>query len=155
QQVHFLDKFMGTVDLATAFPGGNGDAALLPLLNLEIWGAPTSAPQADPANPNFVYQRYQRAIMHYRAECNCTERILLADWFKFVIPGQAGTSSAVDPPGEPLAVSFAALPSDLASDMVNSPFYLQWDPNGVSGLARPDELPGTDLSGSFVPDLPG
>src|SRR5947209_9797074 len=101
--VRFLDKFLGTVDLSTAFPAGDGDAALLPLLNLEIWGAVTSAPQADPANANHIYQRFQRGIMHYRAECDCTERILLADWFKSVITGQiavaASGSTAPTQPG--------------------------------------------------------
>ena len=108
QPVRFLDKFRGTVDLASAFPGGSGNPALLPLLNLEIWGAVTSAPQVDPGNPNYIYQRFQRSIMHYRADCQCTERILIADWFKSVITGQYGSQvSTVDPP----------IPVDLASDM--------------------------------------
>jgi len=146
--VHFLTTFLDTVDLATAFPSGDGDPALLPLVNLEIWGAVTSQPQADPTNANYIYQRFQRGIMHYRAECACTERILLADWFKSVIIGQAniadrgGQANAADP-GDLVAASvsrapvFDALPADLAADMAGSPFYLQWRPGARwSGAAR-------------------
>jgi hypothetical protein len=132
--VRFFDTFMGTVDLATAFPGGGGDRALLPLLNLEIWGAATSRPTADPANPNFVYQRYQRAIMHYRAECGCTERILLADWFKSVITG-------------------SNLPSDLEQQARadDSPFLFQYCPGAERWLCQPQRLPDTDLTLAFEP----
>jgi hypothetical protein len=118
------------VDLATAFPGGGGSASLLPLLNLEIWGVPTSRPQADPSNAGFIYQRFQRSIMHYQTSCRCTERILLADWFRTVITGQG-------------------LPGDLAADMALSPFYLQYDNNQANGVARPAQLPNTDMRFAF------
>lgn len=134
--VRFFDTFINTVDLATAFPGGGGNPALVPLLNLEIWGAVTSRPMADPNNAGFIYQRYQRSIMHYRDVCQCTERILLANWFKTVITGDG-------------------LPPDLAEDMANSPFIRQWNPNGTRWMNRPDLLPNTDLTNAFVPDLPG
>jgi hypothetical protein len=136
QPVRYFDTFMSTVSLATAFPGGGGNAGLLPLLNLEIWGVPTSRPLADPANGGFIYQRYQRSIMHYREVCRCTERILLADWFKTVFTGQG-------------------LPSDLAEDMSDSPYIYQWNPNRERWMNRPDLLPNTDLTNAFVPDLPG
>jgi beta propeller repeat protein len=128
--VRFFDRFMGTVDLATAFPGGGGNAGLLPLLNLEIWGVPTSRPQSDPSNPSFIYQRFQRSIMHYQDSCRCTERILLADWFRTVLTGQG-------------------LPGDLGADMANSPFYLQYDNNQPNGVARPAQLPNTDMRFAF------
>jgi hypothetical protein len=134
--VRFFDRFMTTVDLASAFPAGGGSPSLLPLLNLEIWGSVTSAPMVEPRNASFIYQRFQRSIMHYRDACRCTERILLADWFKTVFTGQG-------------------LPGDLAEEMVRSPFYLQWSPGSARWLARPDELPSTDLTNAFVPDLPG
>jgi beta propeller repeat protein len=130
QPVGFFDRFMGTVDLATAFPGGGGNASLLPLLNLEIWGVPTSRPQADPSNGGFIYQRFQRSIMHYQSSCRCTERILLADWFRTVLTGQG-------------------LPGDLAADMANSPFYLQYDNNQPNGVARPAQLPNTEMRFAF------
>ena len=130
--VRFFDTFISTVGLATAFPGGGGDPALLPLLNLEIWGAVTSRPLADPTNPDFIYQRYQRSIMHYRESCRCTERILLADWFKTVITGQG-------------------LPPDLAQEMASSPFIGQYDNAQSNGVARPAELPNTDMRFAFEP----
>src|SRR5690606_32400786 len=38
EPVKFADTFSGTVTLADAFPDGGGNAGLLMLLNLEIWG---------------------------------------------------------------------------------------------------------------------
>jgi len=54
QPINLLNTFLGTVTLETAFPNGGGDPALLPLLNLEIWGAVTSAPRTDPNNRDFI-----------------------------------------------------------------------------------------------------
>lgn len=134
--VRFFDTFMSTVDLATAFPGGGGNPSLLPLLNLEIWGVVTSRPAADPANAGFIYQRTQRSIMHYQESCQCTERILLALWFKTVITGDG-------------------LPADLAGDMANSPYIRQYSPGSPGWLARPAALPNTDMTNAFTPDLGG
>ena len=158
QPVNFLNTFLGTVTLETAFPNGGGDPALLPLLNLEIWGAVTSAPRTDPNNRDFIYQRFQRGIMHYHADCLCTEQILLADWFKSVMTGSVmqspdtasaslsatlgslsfGRRAAIVEPlfYERLAQSATPLPSDLAADMAGSPFLNQWLPGGARGLAQ-------------------
>ena len=54
---------------------------------LTIWGAPISQPAPDPANSNFIYQRFQRGIMHYIAGTG-TESILLADYLKDILMGQ-------------------------------------------------------------------
>src|SRR5439155_15931316 len=51
---------------------------------LEVWGAPISRPQRDPSNPNFIYQRFQRGIMHHRVGLG-TESILLADYLKTIL----------------------------------------------------------------------
>jgi hypothetical protein len=136
QPTNFFNTFMNTVDLATAFPGGGGNASLLPLLNLEIWGVPTSRPAADPANSGFIYQRFQRSIMHYQSSCRCTARILLANWFKTVITGDG-------------------LPSDLAEGMAGTAFIRQYSPGSPNGLARPGELTGTNMTNAFSPDLGG
>src|SRR5689334_18422795 len=69
QPVNFGATFFGTVTCEQAYPQGGCDPGLLPLLDLEIWGAPISTPQAEPSNPNFVYQRFQRGILHYDAGC--------------------------------------------------------------------------------------
>jgi hypothetical protein len=131
--VRFFDTFNGTVDMATAFPNGDGSPSLLPLINLEVWGTVVSAPLADPANHDFVYQRFQRSIMHYRHSCQCTERVLLADWFKSVITGQN-------------------LPPDLGEEMAGSPFIHQYDNRQPLGLARPQELLDTDMRDAFEPE---
>src|SRR3954454_1873358 len=65
QPVNFFTTFMNTVPPQ---PGASQD--IMTLLNLEIWGVPTSNPAADPGNGGFIYQRYQRGIMHFRAECD-------------------------------------------------------------------------------------
>jgi hypothetical protein len=34
---------------------------------VDVLGAPTSAPKADPNNPDFVYQRFQNGLLFYNA----------------------------------------------------------------------------------------
>src|SRR5438128_5316264 len=83
--VNFGTTFNSTV---TAADAPDAPESLLPLFNLQIWGAPTSKPAVDPANSNFIYQRFQRGIMHYDKGCNCTQGLLLADYLKAVLTGQ-------------------------------------------------------------------
>jgi hypothetical protein len=130
QPVRFFSTFMETVSAADAFPNG-GDRALLPLVNLEIWGVPTSAPAADPNNGGFIYQRFQRGIMHYDAACRCTQGLLLADYFKALLTGEN-------------------LPPDLEQQARGSVFLRQYAPEAIGGTRRPGLLPDTDLSGAFV-----
>ncbi len=133
QDVNFFQTFSNTVRMSDAFPNGGGSPDLLLLMDLEIWGAPTSQPAYDPNNRNFIYQRFQRGIMHYDAGCRCTQGILLADYFKSLIIGEN-------------------LPPDLATEAAQSPFLRQYDPSKPLSLARPAELPGTDLTNAFVKD---
>jgi hypothetical protein len=132
QPVNFERLFSSTVTLAVAYPQGGGDPALLPGLNLEIWGVPTSRPARDPNNQNFVYQRFQRGIMHYDASCVCTNGILLADYLKAIITGRN-------------------LPSDLAQQAAASPFLRQYNPSKPKWLDRPEQMAGTDLTSAFEP----
>lgn len=139
--VGFFDTFNNTVTLQDAFPMGGGNPALLTLLNLEIWGTPTSNPTADPTNANFIYLRFQRGIMHFHgndpAGNPITEGILLADWFKSMMTG-------------------VNLPADLAAQAMadNSPFLLQYDPTMPNWVHNPVTLPDSDLTGAFQPHLP-
>src|SRR5438552_5664297 len=87
EPVKFFSTFGSTVGLDDAFPQGNGDAGLLPLLNLQLWGLPTSTPAYDPTNNEFIYMRFQRGMMHYDTGCRCTRRLLLADYLKAVLTG--------------------------------------------------------------------
>ncbi len=125
QPVRFFDTFTTTVP---AQPGANPD--IMALLNLEIWGLPTSRPVADPGNGGFIYQRFQRGIMHFDAGCGCTQGILIGEYFKALITG-------------------ASLPADLDADMQGSRFYRQYAPDAPDGVARPDQLPNTNLKGAF------
>jgi hypothetical protein len=86
--VNFFQTFSTTVTYDDAFPNGDGSDSLIPLFNLQIWGAPTSKPAADPSNNNFIYLRFQRGIMHYDKGCNCTQGLLLADYLKSVLTRQ-------------------------------------------------------------------
>ena len=96
---------------------------------LVIWGAPISQPAIDPSNGNFVYQRFQRGIMHFIAGTG-TESILLADYLKSIMMAQN-------------------VPPDLAAQSRESRYYNQYCPGNAAWLCRPDDLPATDLTFAF------
>ncbi len=131
-QVNFSQTFSTTVSYDDAFPNGDGPESLVPLLNLQIWGAPTSKPAVDPNNHDFTYQRFQRGIMHYDKGCNCTQGLLLADYLKSILTGQN-------------------LPTDLAAQARTSKYYRQYSTDQPQSIARPSELIGSDLTNAFVP----
>lgn len=130
--VNFYQTFTSTVTYDIAFPNGDGPESLVPLLNLQIWGAPTSQPAVDPHNNNFVYQRFQRGIMHFDKGCNCTQGLLLADYLKSILTGQN-------------------LPPDLDAQARSSKYYHQYAPGQALSIARPADLPGSDLTNAFTP----
>lgn len=134
--VNFGKTFSSTVTYADAFPRGEGPASLLPLFNLQIWGAPTSKPMRDPKNNNFVYLRFQRGIMHYDDGCKCTQGLLLGDYLKAVLTGEN-------------------LPIDLDDQAKDSPLLRQYQNTSASGLARAGELPATNLKDAFEKMSPG
>jgi hypothetical protein len=131
QPVRFFSTFNSTVTPEAAFGRAGGDPNLLPLINLEIWGVPTSLPAQDPNNGNFIYQRFQRGIMHYDATCKCTQGLLLADYFKSLLTGEN-------------------LPIDLEAQASGSPFLRQFAADRPTGLRQPMALPGTDLTSAFT-----
>ena len=106
------------------------------LVSLEIWGFPTSRPVADPNNNEFVYQRFQRGILHYQGtdpQGNpITSGILLADWLKSLITGRG-------------------LPVDLESEARanGSRFLRQYCPDKPDSVCRPATLPATDFTMAF------
>jgi N-acetylmuramoyl-L-alanine amidase len=87
----------------------------------------------DPTNPSFIYQRFQRGIMHYDKGCGCTQGLLLADYVKALMTGKN-------------------LPGDLAEQAKTSKFMGQFKPAQPQSLARPNDLPGSDLSNGFRRD---
>ena len=109
---------------------GSSDPGILGLRDLEVWGVPISRPQSDPSNQNFIYQRFQRGIMHYDASTGATRGILLADYLKSILTGQN-------------------LPADLRQQAQFSRLYVQYAPGAPTWLARPWDLPGTDLTFAF------
>jgi hypothetical protein len=133
--VNFLQTFLSTIRYEDAYPEGTGYPELMPLMNLEIWGMPTSKPLVDPNNSNFVYQRFQRGVMHFDASAgHTTRRLLLGDYFKGVMTGQN-------------------LPDDLDLAARGSCFYGQYDRSRPLHLDRPEELTETDLTEAFEPEL--
>ncbi len=130
--VAFHRSFLETVSPEVAFPAGHTNPALLAGFDLEVWGVPTSAPTYDPHNHGFVYQRFQRGILQYDARCHCTQGILLADYFKAILLGKD-------------------LPADLLAAAKSSPFFGQYDPSKPGWVARPNQLPDTDLTRAFEP----
>jgi polysaccharide biosynthesis protein PslG len=133
QPVNFGSTFFSTVSAQDA---PDADAALLPGFDLQIWGAPTSHPAYDPTNNQFIYQRFQRGIMHYDQSCGCTQGLLLADYLKSILTGQN-------------------LPTDLNQEAQTSRFYRQYAPGQPLSISRPTDLPGSDLTNAFVQQQPG
>src|SRR5207302_6977610 len=103
-----------------------------PLLDLEIWGAPISRPHRDPSNTNFVYQRFQRGVMHFDAVSGRTEGLLLADYLKAILRGRD-------------------LPADLMQAAHDSKYFNQYCPTSTRWICRPNDLPATDLTFAFEP----
>jgi hypothetical protein len=100
---------------------------------LEVLGAPISRPQADPSNSNFIYMRFQRVILHFRAGIG-TEPLLLADYLKQIMLG----------PGAP------NLPPDLQQQASGSTrYFAQYCRGGTRWICRPGDLPGSDLTFAF------
>jgi polysaccharide biosynthesis protein PslG len=130
--VSFYQAFRSTISADTAGVAGPG---MQLLLNLEVWGAPTSHPMRDPTNHQFVYQRFQRGIAHYDQACGCTNGILLADALKSVITGQH-------------------LPPDLEQQARESALYRQYDPAAPLSIRDPARLPNTDLTLAFESEGP-
>jgi N-acetylmuramoyl-L-alanine amidase len=135
EPVNFSKTFFSSVTAQDAYPNGvpAGGEGLVPYFNLEIWGLPTSKPAHDPNNPSFIYQRFQRGIMHYDKGCACTQGLLLADYVKALMTGRN-------------------LPPDLAEQAKASKLLGQFKPGAPQSLARPADLPGSDLSNSFRRD---
>ena len=103
-----------------------------PFMDLEVWGAPISRPRRDPTNANFVYQRFQRGVMHFDATTGKTQALLLADYLKAIMRDHA-------------------LPPDLAEEAAPSKYFRQYCPSSPHWLCRPAELPATDLTFAFEP----
>ena len=128
--VHFRDYYLSSA------PGVSG--ATKALVALELWGFPTSHPAYDPTNHNFIYQRFQRGVLHYDATHHVTRGILLGDAFKAVLRG-------------------INLSPDLRADMAGSPLLELYAPGQPSAIAReapwlqpPITRANTNMTGAFA-----
>ena len=131
--VNFQSTFLNTVTCADAFGTDPCDESLLPTFSLELWGLPTSLPTTDPLNTEFVYQRFQKGIMHFSRATGVTQGLLLGDWLKRVMIG-------VD------------LSADIGTDVRHSRFFAQYAPSRPLALDRPTDLPDTSLAQAFRAD---
>ncbi len=101
-----------------------------PLIDLEVWGAPISRPRRDPANGDFVYQRFQRGVMHFDAATGRTQGLLLADYLKAILRGRD-------------------LPDDLGQAARASKYFGQYCPDATRWVCRPADLAASDLTFAF------
>jgi hypothetical protein len=84
---------------------------------LTIWGAPISKLAPEPTNSNFIYQRFQRGIMHFIAGSG-TQSILLADYLKAIIMNEN-------------------VPPDLLQQSRETRFFNQYCPGQTMSCAAP------------------
>lgn len=117
--------------LITAEMIGSNDPGIVTITNLEVWGAPISPPMFDPGNGDFVYQRFQRGIMHHIGSQNSTRAVLLADYVKQLMRDSD------------------ELPIDLREQAQNDRLFHQYCPGSPQWVCRPDVLPATDLTFAF------
>lgn len=133
QPVGFFSTVTSSVTCGVAFPNAPCQQNLLPYMSLEVWGAPISMAAADPRNPNFIYQRFQRGILMYDAGCQCSQGVLVGSYLKAILTGQG-------------------LPSDLAGEAAKSPLLRQYNPARPNSLNNAAVLQNTDLTNAFSPD---
>lgn len=72
----------------TAFLGATVPAQLQSTYDPGVWGLPTSPATADPNNPNFIYERFQRGILMYDASTGFVGALPVGTWFKQSLSGQ-------------------------------------------------------------------
>jgi hypothetical protein len=132
RRVNFGQTYFNTIRCEAAFGSGECQEGLLALLNFEFWGLPLSPPAADPGNAGFVYQRFQRGIMHHDTSCGCTQGLLLGEYFKAIVTG-------------------SGLPPDLEEQAKESPYLRQYDQSRVQGMSRPGALTRSNMKDAFEP----
>src|SRR5205807_5811755 len=131
--VNFQSTFLDTVTCADAFGADACDPSALATSAMELWGLPTSLPTSDPLNADFVYQRFQRGIMHFSRATGRTQGLLVGDWLKRIMIG-------VD------------LSPGLSDEARGSRFFAQYAPSRPLALDRPADLPDTSLAQAFRAD---
>lgn len=131
--IGFLGSYLGAAGSFGAHAedsgGLNDDEALARAF--EVWGYPTSAPGLDENNHDWVYQRFQRGVFRYDLRQGRMDALLAGEYFKALLTG-------------------ANLPPDLEADARSSRFYRQFQPAAPNGVARPADLPASNLLGAFV-----
>ncbi|MDE2867214.1 MAG: glycosyl hydrolase [Chloroflexota bacterium] len=125
RDVGFLRQFLAAAPPETP-------SQLRELVALEIWGFPRSRPMPDPANASFIYQRFQRGVMHYTATTGAMAGLPLGGHLKSLITGDQ-------------------LSASLAAAAAANPLLRQYAPHLPLGTRRPAELPDTDLTDAFLP----
>jgi hypothetical protein len=129
--VGFYQAFIGTVQYEDAFPNG-GERSLLAGFDQEVWGLPVSQPMRDAQDPDIILLRWERGVMVWSKQTGTVSAVPLGDTFKSVLTGQG-------------------LGPERTAAATGSPFLLQMNADAANGVARPGELPDTDLTAAFQP----
>lgn len=127
--VQFGATFRGSVT-CNDLPSSTCNPRPLQRAALDMWGLPTSAPAADPGNPDLVYLRFQRGIMQFSQTTGQTQPIPVGAWFKRALVG-------------------TDVPDDLAADLLGSRYLAQYSPTLPLGVSRSADLPATSLAAAF------
>ncbi|MBX5493576.1 MAG: cellulase family glycosylhydrolase, partial [Chloroflexi bacterium] len=130
--VNFRSTYLGTVVYEEAFPNGDQPPEVLPYLAFQVWGRPLSQPTPDPNDGNRIYQRFENGIMMFDATTGQTTSLPVGRYLKAVLTGQD-------------------LPADLEQAAQGTRFLRQYQEGaGAPALARPDELPDSNLADAFA-----
>jgi hypothetical protein len=134
----FYSTFLGTVRFSDAFFDGRGDPNLVPGFNLEIWGFPRSLPSfyaraPEETDATRAVLLFQRGVMVHDSGAGTTEPLPLGRYMRALLTGDDSRPALVEAAQE-------------------SPLWAQYDPEAVGWVARPDELPDSNLVLAFTPD---
>lgn len=137
QPVNFLRSYVGVVRGGEE-PPAEDDPTLGQAL--ADWGLPLSLPTPDPQQPQYVYQRFQRALMAYDSTTKTTQTLPLGVLLREAL------LDAADLPNNTREEL-----GQLSPDGVDpSPYLAQYCPAATMFVCRPHWLWLTDLTSAFA-----
>ena len=149
--VGFLDAY-----LSPGQASGATDPAAQVLAAAEVLGLPTSAPTRDPHNALFVYQRFQRGVLHYDGSTGLTQPLLLADGLRAVLV-RFGllTYMGADSPGADAAGAARAQDADAQARELALAFQREDEPAAAPPASPGVAVAGIRQSGARAPEPSG
>jgi hypothetical protein len=132
--VGFHQEFLATVQYEDALPNG-GEKVLLSGFSHEVWGVPVSRPIRDAQNRDVVLLRWERGVMAWNSQRGAVTALPLGETFKQVLTGEE-------------------LGSERTGAAAGSRFLMQFKPDVPNGVARPSDLPNSELAAAFTTGNP-